>query len=146
MFGATTRWLARAATTAHERSLSSINGIFQFLAAWPGRWFKLRFCPRVRLCARVGQVELAIDWLSVTRQAAPNPDGFSSSTAARLSGLTQTVSPSKPRARGKLALALGRRFTGSGEQFCPRLVVGFDKSGHIECRASLKRLDGRDGT
>ena len=89
--------------------------------------------------------KLAIDWLSVTRQAAPNPDGFSSSTAARLSGLTQTVSPSKPRARGKLALALGRRFTGSGEQFCPRLVVGFDKSGHIECRAGLKRLDGRDG-
>ena len=52
----------------------------------------------------------------------------------------------EPRARGKLALVLGRRFTRNGEQFCPRLVVGFDKSDHIEFRASLKRLDGRDGT
>jgi len=40
---------------------------------------------------------------------------------------------------------LGRRFTGGGEQFCPRLVGRFDKSGHFECRAGLKRLDGRDG-
>ncbi len=28
---------------------------------------------------------------------------------------------------------LGRRFTGGGEQFCPRLVGRFDKSGHFEC-------------
>jgi hypothetical protein len=39
----------------------------------------------------------------------------------------------------------GRRFTGGGEQFCPRLVGRFDKSGHFESRAGLKRLDGRDG-
>ena len=39
-----------------------------------------------------------------------------------------------------------RRFTGGGEQFCPRLAGRFDKSGHFECRAGLKRLDGRDGS
>jgi hypothetical protein len=51
-----------------------------------------------------------------------------------------------PHARdGRRGLSLGRRFTGGGEQFYPRLVVRFDKSGHFECRAGLKRLDGRDG-
>ena len=42
-------------------------------------------------------------------------------------------------------ILLGRRFTCGGEQFCPRLVGRFDKSGHFECGASLKRADGRDG-
>ena len=52
-----------------------------------------------------------------------------------------------PRARdGRRGLSLGRRFTGGSEQFCPRFVGRFDKSGHFECRAGLKRLDGRDGT
>ena len=51
----------------------------------------------------------------------------------------------KRRARGeKVALALGR-FTGGREQFCPHLVGRFDKSGYFECRADLKRPDGRDG-
>ena len=39
-------------------------------------------------------------------------------------------------------LSLGRRFAACGEQFCPRLAGRFDKSGHFECRAGLKRLDG----
>ena len=51
-----------------------------------------------------------------------------------------------PRARdGRLGLSLGCRFTGGSKQFCPRFVVRFDKSGHFECQAGLKRLDGRDG-
>jgi hypothetical protein len=51
-----------------------------------------------------------------------------------------------PRARDeRRGLSLGRRFTGGGEQFCPRLVGRIDKSGHFESRAGLKRLDGRDG-
>ena len=50
-----------------------------------------------------------------------------------------------PRARdGRRGLSLGRRFTSGGEQSCPRLVGRFDKSGRFECRAGLKRLDGRD--
>ena len=52
--------------------------------------------------------------------------------------------PRPARARG-IIYNLERRFTGGGEQFCPRLVGRFDKSGHFECRAGLKRLDGRDG-
>jgi hypothetical protein len=46
---------------------------------------------------------------------------------------------------GRRGLSLGRRFAGGGEQFCPRLVGRFNKSGHFECRSGLKRLDGRDG-
>jgi len=51
------------------------------------------------------------------------------------------------RARdGRRGLSLGRRFTSGGEQLCPRLAVRFDKSGHSECRARLKRLYGRNGS
>ena len=39
---------------------------------------------------------------------------------------------------------LARRFAGGVKQSCPRLVARLDKSGHLECRPGLKRLNRRD--
>ena len=82
-------------------------------------------------------------WSSLT--SAPGRRRFSQNVDRRATDPKTDRDAQTRTETAQVRISLGRRFTGGGEQFCPCLVGRFDKSGHFECRAGLKRLDGRDG-